>query len=598
MQLSRRQTLQLAAFGLLQVSALAQGQESPYRYFGGFQNDPTGEKHDTTRWPVFSLLGVLCTVTWKQSPTDKWTWFRGLKQGYAVGKNVLLKDEWQDLWVIGGRRLFGRLFGADKTIWEIPLARKGKDLKLGKPVATTYTSFSLGSTCCGLKQEGTLDWFDTDGEVVVTLHNILTPPRRYGSVYCADFRDPSGLTVLGMLDDRGQLVSPLLPDVKSFIYTKSRSDGGWSEYPLLAVPLDASKNRFLPINPQGQVPAEALTVRGYYPNTLAFPATGEPKPLTSGPVLWQGWLKEYELEDGLAYGWVSEDLKTETGIVWRSIRYFGQDTTGMVGQLMDGTWMVYVFAAPNLRSAGHPYHQPLLDAPTATREEALKQFAPAYQEKIAKPREEARLAAERAEQERLRLYWEQRSKDNIALLIAHGYKPGQGSESPAELQRIAEGLRDIRTAIELRQYRDYQQALSKLPVDWQIRYVLSGGKSAFGESYGLTPEIAENYAKSARDPKLAQELRERAVTLREQEAERKKQAERAAAELKKRQAEWAKQGNPTAPRAPSGHVYTAPSSASWVYKPQPTAPASPGLGQYMRDLYEYGRGRDWKPVYR
>ena len=592
MTLNRRQVLQLAAFGLLQSPALAQGQVPPHREFGGFESDPTGQKHDTTRWPKLQILGVLCTVTWKQSPTDKWTWFRGLKPGYGMSKNVLLKDEWQDLWVVGGRRLFGK--EVDKTIWEIPLSRKGKDLKLGKPVATNYTTISMGSTCCGVHKEGAIDWFDSDGEVIITLYNALTTPSPYGSVYSVWLRDPSGIPVLAMMDGKGQLISPLLPEVKQYIYAKARSDGGWSDYPLFAVPLNAEKTRFLPINDQGQLPTDAIKVRGYYPNRTAMPATGEPEPITSGPpLLWKGWLKEYELEEGLAYGWVSEDLKTETGIVWRSIRDITTDSPGMIGQLLDGTWMVYTTAATGLRSAGHPYHHPLLDAPTTTREEAVRQFGPAYQEKVVRPQQEA----QRREQERLRLYWEQRSKDNTALLIAHGYKPGQGSESPADLQNIAETLRRIRTAIDLRLYQDYQSYINELPVDWKIRYILSGGQSAFGERYAITADVVEGYSKSVRDPQFAAELRQRAANLREVEEARKKQAELDAAAFKKRQEEWKKQGNPNGPTRPSGHVYTAPSSASWVYKPQP-AGTSPGLGQYMKDLYEYGRGRDWKPVYR
>ena len=594
MKLDRRQALQLALFVWAGLPAQAQQTSKPHREFGGFESDPTGEKHDTTRWAMLLILGVLCTVTWKQSPTDKWTWSRGLKQGYAVGKNVLLKDEWEDLWLVGGRRLFGKLSGDRKTVWEIPLARKGKDLKLGKPVATNYTTISMGSTCCGVQKEGAIDWFDSDGEVIVTLYNALTPPRPYGSVYSVELRDPSGIPVLAMMDGKGQLVSPLLPEVKQYIYAKTRSDGGWSDYPLFAVPLNAEKTRFLPINDQGQLPTDAIKVRGYYPNRTAMPATGEPEPITSGPrVLWKGWLKEYELEEGFAYGWVSEDLKTETGIVWRSIRDITTDSPGMIGQLLDGTWMVYTTAATSLRSAGHPHHHPLLEAPTATREEAVRQFGPAYQEKVVRPQQEA----QRREQERLRLYWEQRSKDNIALLIAHGYQPGQGSESPAELQRIAETLRRIRTDIDLRLYQDYQNDINALPVDWKIRYILSGGQSAFGERYAITADVVEGYSKSVRSPQFATELRQRAASLRAVEEARKKQAELDADAFKKRQEEWKKQGNPNSPARPSGHVYTAPSSASWVYKPQP-ASTSPGLGQYLKDLYEYGRGRDWKPVYR
>ncbi len=595
MRLILRHALQLAALGLLLLgTALAQDSAVVHRYFGGFESDPSGQKHDTTRWPQLAVLGVPCTVTWKQSPTDKYTWFRGLKQGYSVSKNVLLKDEWQDLWFMGGRRLFGRRFGADNTIWEIPLTRRGKNLKLGKPVATAYTDLVFGSTCCGIRQQTTVDWFDSDGELVTTIHNARSTPSPYGSVFSVDMIDPNGIPVVAILDDKGQLVSPLLPEIKRFIHAKSRSSGGFSEYPVFAVPLNPEKTRFLPINDQGQVPTDVYKIRGYYPNRLGLPATGEPGPVTSGPLLWKGWLKEYELEDGLAYGWVSEDLKTETGIVWRSIREIAPDSPGIIGQLLDGTWMVYTFAAPSLRTEGHPYHQPLLDAPAANREDALRQFGPAYEEKIVRPRQEA----QRREQERLRLYWEQRSKDNIALLIAHGYKPGQGSESPAELQTIAETLRSIRTAIELRQYRDYEEARSRLPIDWQIRYVISGGRSAFGEHYGMTADIAENYARGARDPNLAAELRERAANLRVLEEARKKQAELDAAALKKRQEEWKAQGNPATPRARSGHVYTAPSSASWVYQPQPGTPVSSSHGQYMKDLYEYGRGRDWKPAYR
>lgn len=597
MTLSRRQALQLAAFGLLQGPALAQGQATPHRSFGGFENDPTGEKHDTTRWAMLPILGVLCTVTWKQSLTDKWTWFRGLKQGYAVGKNVLLKDEWQDLWVVGGRRLFGRLFGkeVDKTLWEIPLVRKGKDLKLGKPIATNYTTISMGSTCCGIQKEGSIDWFDSDGEVIVTLYNALTPPRPYGSVYSVELRDPSGIPVLAMMDGKGQLISPLLPEVKQFIYTKTRSDGGWSEYPILTVPVDKAKNLFLPINDQGQLPTDALKVRGYYPS-IAFPplGTADSPFIGARTVLVGGWLKEYDLEGSAAYGWVSEDLKRETGPVWRSMHNLPAPYPEcMVGELLDGTWMVYRLAQWKQRDAGLPRHEPMLPEPAPSRDEALRRLPPLYQEKIVKPREEAR----QREQERLRLYWEQRSKDNIALLIAHGYTPGKGTETPAELQRIAETLRRIRTAIDLRLYQDYQRYINELPVDWQIRYILSGGQSAFGERYAITAEVVEGYAKSVRNPQFAAELRERATSLRAVEEARKKQDEVDAAAFKKRQEEWKKQGNPNGPSRPSGHVYTAPSSASWVYKPQP-ASTSPGLGQYMKDLYEYGRGRDWKPIYR
>ncbi|WP_309714151.1 hypothetical protein [Armatimonas sp.] len=606
MTLNRRQALQLAAFGLLQGPALAQGQGIPHRYFGGFENDPTGEKHDTTRWAKLPILGVLCTVTWKQSPTDKWTWFRGLKQGYAVGKNVLLKDEWEDLWLVGGRRLFGKLSGDRKTVWEIPLARKGKDLKLGKPVATTYTDLWLGGTLAGVRNPRTvqlaseydgslqpntvadIDWLDSDGEVITTLHSVLRPPDSYYQCYTIEFLDPGNRKVRGFLDKQGQLLSPLLPEARSFVYVEGNRETFW-----YAVPVNEQKTRFFPITQQGQIPTDVLNVRGYYPN-ITFPAPGTPETAFS-PVIVGGWLKEYELESGLAYGWVSKNLKQETGPMWRSMqRLPAPKVECLLAELLDGSWMVYRLAHYTLRDAGQPAHEPLLPEPAPSRAEALRRLEPVYQEKIVKPQEEAR----QRELEQARRYWEQRSKDNITLLIAHGYKPGQATETPAELQGIAEALRSIRTAIELRQYNDYQQALARLPTDWQIRYIISGGQSAFGEHYSITADVVEGYAKSARDPQLAAELRQRTVSLRAQEEARKKQAELDATAFKKRQEEWKQQGNPNGPAKPSGHVYTAPPSASWVYKSQPSTPTSSGLGQYMKDLYEYGRGRDWKPVYR
>ena len=409
----------------------------------------------------------------------------------------------------------------------------------------------------------------------------------YYQCYTVEFLDPGKRKVRGFLDKQGQLLSPLLPEARRFVYNEGNRETFW-----YAVPVNEQKTRFFPITQQGQIPTDVLNVRGYYPN-ITFPAPGTPETAFSSVIV-GGWLKEYELESGLAYGWVSKNLKQETGPMWRSMQSLpAPKIECMLAELLDGSWMVYRMAHYTLRDAGQPAHEPLLPEPAPSRAEALRRLEPVYQEKIVKPQEEAR----QRELEQARRYWEQRNKDNITLLIAHGYKPGQGSESPAELQKIAETLRSIRYDIEFNRPQEYADHIMQLPGDWWIRYTLYGGKNFSGERYGMTADVAASYAQSARDPKLAAELHNLATSLRAQETAKKEAQAKAAEELKKRQEEWKKQGNPNSPARPSGHVYTAPSSAVWVYKPQP-ASTSPGLGQYMKDLYEYGRGRDWKPVYR
>lgn len=616
MALNRRQVLQIALLGWMGLPAKAQtpGEgwfgnilglptHTDFDYLPGVKQPPKGGPYPPRYYGI-------------QQTGDGKTNFRKWKR--------VLATEWHQLWLLSGRRVFGRKVGEkdDAPLWEIPVSRKGNELKFGKPIPTPYVDIMISPErpTVGIRSikiievpsdhpsnKGqlvvdnihVLDWFDSDGEVITTLHNValLGGPVPYGEVFRVGFMDPSGNSVLGFLDKKGQLTCPLLPEPKQFIYTKTVN-----EYPLYTVLVDKEKNLYLPVNEQGQFPTDAIKIRGYYPD-IAFPPPGvaDTPFIGSRTVLIDGWLKEYDLEGSLAYGWVSKDLKRETGPVWRSMhRLPAPYPECMLGELLDGTWMVYKRAHWKQQDAGLPSHEPMLPEPAPTRDEALRRLPPFYDTKITQPREEAR----QKELEDARRYWEQRSKDNIALLIAHAYKPGQSKETPTELQRIAETIRELQSLAEKARQSPgfgyetkYRQELEKLPHDWMLRYLRYGATSFSGQKFAFTSQDLESYAKSAQNPALAAEFRTQAATVREQEEARKRAEAKAAEELKKRQEEWKKQGNPTAPRAPSGHVYTAPPSATWVYKPQP-ASTSPGLGQYLKDLYEYGRGRDWKPVYR
>ena len=638
MKIGRRQALTLAALGIWETRRALAAPEDADALTRVFDISPSGfgspEWAQSERWPQFPLLGVLCTISWGlppgADPKKAGTYdlrFRGLQLGYSRGK-ALLPTEWSKFWIYRGTRLFGRKQNERDTdlVWEIPLTKKGKNLAVGKPVQTPYRNLELspalrtgyaevytysqfeavpGGSAEVRYQTATVDFLDEDLNPTIRLKGLTGKAGfpcvyGYGKHFRIETTDPSKIAVTGIVDATGQLIGPLIPlsETQMFVAASARPSGGFYENFILGVATGPERKSFYPISPDGLLPVDPLPFKGYYP-TAALPAAGEPEAIPTKNqhlVLNAGWLKEYALPSGTAYGWVNFNLTYETGPVWRSIRWHPTISSVAVGELLSGGWMVYLMnPAGETLASDWKAHVPMLPEPATTREDALRLFAPIYQEKIVKPREEGI----RREREAAIRYWEERRKDNVALLRAHGYQPGSGKESSSDLQIIAKTIRAIQGAIDRRHYLDYSAALDRLPFDWKVRYQLYAPRIWYGQTdFRLDSKTADAYARSVSDPALATLLRERGEILRSQEEAQKKENERAAAEQKKQADLWAKQ-----PRA-TGRVYTAPTSAGWLYsggsslQPVNTIRAE-AMSQYMKDLGSYIHGNSiWKPTLR
>lgn len=299
----------------------------------------------------------------------------GLKGLVALGpgQNVLnvnvgtqlLDPEWSDI-VVTPDAIFAQRRWDDPVYVKIPVERSAKTWKVGKPIPTIYKKVYASSdngrenryfprpVWLGLREvsaEGLLliDVLDDSGQPVATLDRILPPTQGpkgpagnvkgksldagldmlSEQVLAARFRDELGNELLGIMDRRGTFLGPPLANVRAFTPPYRYYEAPYVHY---AVPLNPEATRFIPLRLDGTMPIETSATRGYIPINI---------PRLRDNI--NGWLKEYE-EGGVSYwGWCSTDLEEQTGPIWRVVREHRPPNSPwyLLGQLRDGTWMVY-----------------------------------------------------------------------------------------------------------------------------------------------------------------------------------------------------------------------------------------------------------------
>lgn len=322
----------------------------------------------------------------------------------APGQNVLnvnvgtqiLDPVWNNITVLPDA-VFALRNWDDPTWVRIPVEQSGKKWKVGQPTPTIYKKVYASSdngrenkyfprpVFLGLREvspEGLLliDVLDDSGQPVATLDRILRPtegPKGPAgnvkgksldagldmlseNVLAARFRDELGNELLGLMDRRGAFLGPPLANVRTFAPPYRYYEMPYAHY---AVPLDAAATRFMPLRLDGTMPIETSPIKGYIPVNILRLRN-----------LINGWLKEYD-ENGVSiWGWCTPDLEEQTGAIWRTVREYRPSNAHwyLLGQLRDGTWMVYERRTIERKSgADVTMPEALLPKPAATEQAAI-----------------------------------------------------------------------------------------------------------------------------------------------------------------------------------------------------------------------------------
>ncbi|MFM1873403.1 MAG: hypothetical protein RL398_2825, partial [Planctomycetota bacterium] len=378
----------------------------------------------TDRIAASELRGVAVEVFVRRGdPTGA----KGLREVLPGGEGryrTLIEPAWANLFTFRGKKVFARKdgeHGLRDELWEIPVENRDGRLVFGEPKKSAYRSLQAnfvgpedgydsmldrrpyiarmnapGAVVLGIRSQRhvelpatieyrrdiggavqseqiyELDLLDDDLEPLVSLHNTRGVPRAYGDGAMVAFDHPSGLPVTVFLDAKGRARSPEMMGVTPF--WRMFQDGPVA----YAIPADAEMTRWIPLNAEGTIGVEPLPCSGYLPY-YGVPSRKLPLPRAA-----EGWLKEYVLPNGKAYGWVTLDLSDETGPLWRAMEqyYHGRDPSrpyeyDLVGQQLDGTWMVYT-PVPE----AFPPHRPLLKVGAPSRNDALVAYEPIRQQRI------------------------------------------------------------------------------------------------------------------------------------------------------------------------------------------------------------------------
>lgn len=561
------------------------------------------------------FLGVPVEVFVRQGDS---TAARGLRQVLPGGPGnyrTLIDPAWATLFTFRGKKVYARKYGEhglEDTLWEIPVENRGGALSFGEPKKSPYLSLSanfvgpedgygagvdlapylalmnaptavvigvrsqvymelpatieyrrdVGGTSQGV-QIYTLDLLDADLEPMVTLHNTRGLPRAHGDGAMVAFDHPSGLPVTVFLDAKGRPRSPEMMGVTPFWQLFEDGVVGY------AIPADAEHKRWIPLTAEGTIATEPLPCSGYLPHL------GVPSRDLHLPKAIRGWLKEYALPNGKAYGWAALDLSDETGPLWRSMEefYHGWDSSMpydyvLIGQQLDGTWMVY-----DSHPRAFPPQRPALSVGQPTRDAALQAFLP-----IRNQRRAALAAAERIENEKRMVAWRQYVKD-LGIDSFAGLTAAQASELPSQLYAI-------QGALGRRDYLEFDSLWQRLPGDYYYRYLLKAYNLG---RVGVTPELARESAGRVRDPSLASTLRNLAADLEAQavaraEAAKKAKEQAAAAAARARE-------SVEAPPSWSGASASSLSASDRAY-----VQSSRSHEQYMTQMWNYLGGQSaWRP---
>lgn len=405
----------------------------------------------------------------------------------------ILKPEWFTVHIVQGRYIVALANDPkDRKVWIVPIEVKNNRIKADKPVRTPYidiyggvTSFLTGGINIpdsmaqadaaqdvfavrsdeetGIRpgiealaelhigyQSGrimTLDVMDRDFNIKFTVHNARELPSRHGKVWRIKYDTSLIAPSTVFLNDSGEPVSPAFPLVREM-------NGG-----VLAVPTTLEFARYIPILPDGTLKVEAFPTKGYVPDYAL-----EKKPWV--PYQVPGWIKEYITPDGPRFGWSDLNLTKETGPLWRSIEWFDNSsfnreapTRSVLGQLSDGTWMMYSLRP---QSDGSLPHVPYFDKSFPTREALMAAYVPVYNKavepEVARRREQARQEAIKY----AAAYQEMTKYLEIDPTMSAGDVP---------METLRSLLYQTVTPLSARLYNDFDAARQKLPGDYYLKYL-------------------------------------------------------------------------------------------------------------------------------
>lgn len=406
----------------------------------------------------------------------------------------LVKPEWEKLFVVKGKYLFGRKKGEwDKPLYLLDHSRTKDSLKFSAPVQTPYVqimgaylSYELGGMTIetlnrmnssgplfGIRssvnterypsdqaikelqipyQSGfvhNLDFLDDELAPLFTLYNVRNFPRRYGKVWRVDYDTTSPSPITVFLNDNGEPVSPEIPLIKAF---------NGDDNPTLAIPTSLEFKRFVPILSDGTMKVEPVPTAGYYPSGALY----EDESRFVGIV--RCWTKEYLTPDGPRFGWASLDLKHESGPIWRSIKWFthglnqlSPNSQEIVAQLNDGTWTVY-HAVTDSVDTELP-HRPWVPGTYPTRQAAISAFAKVYAKEVAEPA----LAEAKRQWEAQKKAYEEQGK-----WLGIDDSMNSAGMDRATLQSL---LYQTVTSLNAGLDSDFNQVRQRLPGDYYLKYL-------------------------------------------------------------------------------------------------------------------------------
>jgi hypothetical protein len=346
--------------------------------------------------------------------------------------------------------------------------------------------------------------------------------------------------------------------------------GGDDKRLVYAIPANAEHTRWIPLTAEGTIATEPFPCTGYLPHW------GVPSRDLSLPRAVYGWLKEYDLPSGKAYGWVSPDLAEDSGPRWRAMEeyYHGWNPETpydyvLLGQEMDGSWMVYEIAW----GAAQP-HRAVLAATVATREAALAAWRP-----IRDAKRQAQALVDLEENRKRMIAWREYVK-SLGIDSFEGLTPEQASALPSQLYSIT-------GALARRDYNAFDSEWQSLPGDYYLRYML---KAYNLRRISLDPQHVREYAATARDQALAGTLRSLADDL-ERDAKAREEARKQEAEG--RTAAAAAANARAAEPVPS---WSSSAGSSLSASDRAYVESSRAHEQYMQQMSSYLGGQSaWRP---
>ena len=523
----------------------------------------------------------------------------------------LVKPEWERLFVVKGKYLFGRKKGEwKKPLFLIDHQRTKDSLKFSAPMQTPYVeiqggylSYETGGMTIetlnlinsagpffGIRsseftdrfpsqqamkelqlpyQSGfvySLDFLDDELAPKFTLYNVRNLPRRYGKVWRVDYdtTTPSPITVF--LNDNGEPVSPEIPLIKAF--------NGYGNH-RFAIPTSLEFKRFVPILADGTMKVEPVPTAGYYPSAALYEDESKFVGILSC------WTKEYLTPDGPRFGWASLDLEHESGPIWRSIKWFthglnlvSPNSQEIVAQLNDGSWTVY-HAVNSSVDASLP-HRPWVPGKYATREEAIAAFAKVYKKEVAEP------ALEQAKRE-----WEaqKRAYEEQGKWLGIDDSMNAAGMDRGTLQSL---LYRTVTSLNAGLKSDFDEIRKQLPGDYHLKYLAVAYHMRL---VSLTESQALDHAQRAVNPLIKSTFEGIAKQIVQQA---KEDAARAEALKKAREAE---RNNPNRYKpvpTGSGGGFTSPFRDP--YAGPSYAERSRAHEQYMGEMWKYlGGQQSWRP---